>query len=177
MRVWVCVQPLACNRKCLCMCELMQLHARMHFSRACVCFCLKLLVLFVEWSTGAHSDRWCKLLIAVFPVAECGGPCPPSLSLFFLLLLLILFVSLLTRSFFESGLSHKHQAHFSHPSHSPLSPFIPVLFPSFIQFAPVYICIHQHGPKPNLFKVEFFFKFRMDQRWKNFFNRLNPLTH
>lgn len=46
----------------------------------CVCvFCLKLRLLFVEWSSGAHSDRWCKLLIAVFPVAECGGPCPPSL--------------------------------------------------------------------------------------------------
>lgn len=50
----------------------------------CVCACLrlKLWVLFVEWSTGAHNDRWCKLLIAVFPVAECGGPCPPSLSSF-----------------------------------------------------------------------------------------------
>lgn len=48
----------------------------------CVCFSLKLWVLFVEWSTGAHSDRWCKLLIAAFPVAECGGPCPPSLSSF-----------------------------------------------------------------------------------------------
>lgn len=87
----VCVQPLACDHNCLCMCVLMQLLARMHFFCECecvcvqrhcmrVCFCLKLRLLFVEWSSGAHSDRWCKLLIAVFPVAECGGPCPPSPS-------------------------------------------------------------------------------------------------
>lgn len=109
----------------------MQLLARMHFFcdcvcvceqcpcmcvSVCVCFCLKLRVLFVEWSSGAHSDRWCKLLIAVFPVAECGGPCPPSLSSFsfscsFSLSLSLPFLSVFF--FCGSGLSLKHQPHFS----------------------------------------------------------------
>lgn len=176
MRVWVCVQPLACNRKCLCMCELMQLHARMHFSRACVCFCLKLLVLFVEWSTGAHSDRWCKLLIAVFPVAECGGPCPPSLSLLSPSLAHSLCLSpdpffLWIRSFSQTSSSF-------FPS-KPLTTF-PFYTCSFPLLHSICTCLHLYPStwaQTELIQGGVFLKFRMDQRWKNFFNRLNPLTH
>lgn len=88
----------ACGRRCLvhaCECDNA---ARMSFGIVSVCmcacvrvwFCLKLRLLFVEWSSGAHSDRWCKLLIAVFPAAEWA----PGLVLF-LSPLLLLFVFLL----------------------------------------------------------------------------------
>lgn len=56
-------------------CAPMQIHAcilpNAHFPclYVCVCFSLELRLLFVEWSSGAHSDRWCELLIAVFSIA------------------------------------------------------------------------------------------------------------
>lgn len=83
--VCVCVHPLACNHICLCMSVDVASCRHAFFSSVCVCmyacacalplrvcFCLKLRVLFVEWSSGAHSDRWCKLLIAFLLLSVVG---------------------------------------------------------------------------------------------------------
>ncbi len=172
----MCVCVGGCVCVCVCLCAV-PLHVC-----ECVCFCLKLRVLFVEWSSGAHSDRWCKLLIAVFPVAECGGPCPPSLSSFsfpcsFSLSLSLPFLSFFLSFFCGSGLPLKHPPHFSVQTalrYSQLYLLFPLstyrhLFPStWAQTGIVQenkMCLFHPGRADS-----------KDQSWKNFLYPQNPFN-